>query len=628
MSILSAHHVKKSYGAQDVLLDVTVSLAHDQRVALVGPNGVGKTTLLHLFAGLEELSGGAIHRARNQTIGFLPQHADQLLSDPIELDELMRSVFTQLDRLAEQMRDLERAMADPDQHDAAIEKYSKLVEQFEHAGGYTFETRIHQVLSGVGFDQDDWHKPVNILSGGQKTRALLARLILQAPDVLLLDEPTNHLDVNAVEWLETTLKEYRGAVIVVSHDRYFIDSIADTVWELQSGQIEVYRGNYTQYLIQREERREYQWKEFERQQAVIAKEEEYIRRNIAGQNTRQAQGRRTRLERLRQSNELIDRPEARKAMRLALGTRQRSGDIVLRARDLIIGYQDDRKPLLTCEQLYLYRNQRVAIWGPNGAGKSTFLKTALGQIPPLGGEIELGASIKVGYYAQAHEMLDPNDSVLNAILKVQPMPISKARSLLGSYLFSGDMVDKRICDLSGGERGRVALAVLALQGANVLLLDEPTNHLDLDSQEVLQDVLADFEGTLLLVTHDRYLVDALATHVWAIEGNRIVVYEGNYTQFVAARAAAKARTEIKVESPKPTPISKTKSDKDKADKQRQKRTAELESAITKLEEQLTELTRQIERAKPSDIAALGSQYAKAEREMQALIDEWAGTAAQ
>ena len=623
MSILSAHHVKKSYGAQDVLLDVTVSLAHDQRVALVGPNGVGKTTLLHLFAGLEELSGGAIHRARNQTIGFLPQHADQLLSDPIELYELMRSVFTQLDRLAEQMRDLEHAMAEPDQHDVAIEKYSKLVEQFEHAGGYTFETRIHQVLSGVGFDQDDWHKPVNILSGGQKTRALLARLILQAPDVLLLDEPTNHLDVNAVEWLETTLKEYRGAVIVVSHDRYFIDSIADTVWELQSGQIEVYRGNYTQYLIQREERREFQWKEFERQQAVIAKEEEYIRRNIAGQNTRQAQGRRTRLERLRQSNELIDRPEARKAMRLALGTRQRSGDIVLRARDLVIGYQDDRKPLLTCEQLYLYRNQRVAIWGPNGAGKSTFLKTALGQIPPLGGEIELGASIKVGYYAQAHEMLDPNDSVLNAILKVQPMPISKARGLLGSYLFSGDMVDKRICDLSGGERGRVALAVLALQGANVLLLDEPTNHLDLDSQEVLQDVLADFDGTLLLVTHDRYLVDALATHVWAIEDNQIAVYEGNYTQFVAARAAVKAKAEIKVESPRPAPISKTKSDKDKADKQRQKRAAELEAAITELETHLTELTRQIERAKPGDIAALGSQYAKAEREMQALIDEWA-----
>ncbi len=627
MSVLSAHHVSKSYGAQDVLGDVTIALAHDQRAALVGPNGAGKTTLLHLLAGLEEPSGGAIHRARNQTIGFLPQHADQQLSDPIELDELMRSVFAHLDRLSQQMRDLEHAMADPDQHDAAIEKYSKLVEQFEHAGGYTFETRIQQVLSGIGFDQADWHKPVNIFSGGQKTRALLARLILQSPDVLLLDEPTNHLDVDAVEWLETTLKDYHGAIIVVSHDRYFIDSVADTVWELQVGKIELYRGNYTRYLIQREERHEFQWKEFEKQREFMAKEEEYIRRNIAGQNTRQAQGRRVRLERLRQSKELIQRPETRKSLRLNLGAQQRSGDVVLRARDLVIGYQDDRKPLLTCEQLYLYRNQRVAIWGPNGAGKSTFLKTALGQIPPLSGEIELGASVKVGYYAQAHELLDPTDSVLSAILNVQNMPLSKARSLLGSYLFSGDMVDKRIGDLSGGERGRIALAVLALQGANVLLLDEPTNHLDLDSQEVLQDVLADFDGTLLLVTHDRYLVDALATHVWAIEDNRIVVYEGNYTEFIWQRTAAKAKVEAPIASPRPSHASRAASDKDKADRQRQKRAAELEAAIAQLEARLTELTFQLERATPGDVGALGAEYAKVEKEMQVLIDEWVKIAA-
>jgi ATP-binding cassette subfamily F protein 3 len=312
-------------------------------------------------------------------------------------------------------------------------------------------------------------------------------------------------------------------------------------------------------------------------------------------------------------------------MRWSLGAQPRSGDIVLRARDLVVGYHDDGKPLLKCDRLYLYRNQRVAIWGPNGAGKSTFLKTALGQLPPLSGEIESGASVKVGYYAQAHEMLDPDDSVLNAILKVQTMPVSKARSLLGSYLFSGDMVDKRICDLSGGERGRVALAVLALQGANVLLLDEPTNHLDLDSQEVLQDVLADFEGTLLLVTHDRYLVDALATHVWSIEDSRIVVYEGNYSEFIAQRDAARTRTEARVEPLKPAQTSKTKPDKN--EKERQKRAAELESAIADLEARLNELTFQIERAGPNNIAALGSEYARVEKQMQTLIDEWAGIAA-
>ncbi len=626
MSILTAHHVSKAYGAQDVLRDVTIALAHGQRAALVGPNGVGKTTLLHILAGTEEPSSGAVHRARGQTIGFLPQHADQLLSEPVALFDLLRAVFSQLDGLARQMRDLEHALADPDLHDAALEKYGKIAEQFENAGGYTFELRIQQVLSGVGFDQSDWTRPVNIFSGGQKTRALLARLILQQPDVLLLDEPTNHLDVAAVEWLEATLKDYAGSIIVVSHDRYFIDAIADTVWELKAGGVEAYRGNYTHYLIQREERFERQLKEYEKQQAFIAKEEDYIRRNIAGQNTRQAQGRRTRLERLQQSADLVNRPEARKALRLNLATQQRSGDIVLRAKQLVVGYQDDRKPLLACDQLHLYRNQRVAIWGPNGAGKSTFLKTALGQIPPLKGEIELGASVKVGYYAQAHEMLNPDDSVLNAILKVQNMPVSKARGLLGSYLFSGDMIDKPIGTLSGGERGRVALATLALQGANVLLLDEPTNHLDLDSQEVLQDVLADFEGTLLLVTHDRYLVDALATHIWAIEDNRIVVYEGNYSEFIATRAAAKAKAEAKIEAQKPVqPIIKAKPDK--AEKQRQKRASELEAAISQLETRLTELTHQLEHAKPDQVAALGTEYNRAEQQMQALIDEWAEIAA-
>jgi ATP-binding cassette subfamily F protein 3 len=626
MSILTAHHVSKSFGAHDVLSDITLSLAHGQRAALVGPNGTGKTTLLHILAGMDEPSGGSVHRARGQTIGFLPQHADQELDEATTLHDLMRAVFAHLDRLAQQMRELEVALADPAQHDAALEKYSKIAEQFEHAGGYTIETRIEQVLSGIGFDLSDLTKPVNILSGGQKTRALLARLILIDPDVLLLDEPTNHLDVSAVEWLEATLRDYRGGLILVSHDRYFIDAVADTVWDLQHGQIEAYRGNYTDYLLQRDDRREYQLKEYERQREFIAKEEDYIRRNIAGQNTRQAQGRRTRLERLKKSSDLIKRPETRKSMRFNLSTQPRSGDIVLRARNLLIGYPDDRKVLLACDQLFLYRNQRVAIWGPNGAGKSTFLKTVLGQLTPLGGDIELGASVRVGYYAQAHEMLDPNDTVINAILKVQNMPVSKARGLLGSYLFSGDMIDKPVTALSGGERGRVALAVLSLEGANVLLLDEPTNHLDLDSQEVLQDALADFDGTLLLVTHDRYLVDALATHVWAIEDNRIVGYEGNYSEFIAQREEVKFRADAEARTAAQSAKGKGKVAPDKNEKQRQKRIAELEAAIVDHETRLSELSRQLETAKPDKVAALGSEYARLEHEMQALVDEWAEVA--
>src|SRR5512143_1272076 len=360
MSILTAHHVSKSFGAHDVLRDITLSLAHGQRAALVGPNGAGKTTLLHILAGMDEPTDGSVHRARGQTIGFLPQHADQELDEATTLHDLMRSVFAQLDHLAQQMRELEIALADPAQHDAAMGKYSKIAEQFEHAGGYTVETRIEQVLSGIGFDLSDLNKPVNILSGGQKTRALLARLILLDPDVLLLDEPTNHLDVSAVEWLEATLRDYRGGLILVSHDRYFIDAVADTVWEVQTGELEAYRGNYTDYLLQRDEQHERQLKEYERQKEFSAKQQDYIRRNIAGQNTRQAQGRRTRLERLRASSELVKRPESRQAMKLKLSSDRRSGDIVLRAKNLVIGYEDDRKPLLTCDELFLYRSQRVA----------------------------------------------------------------------------------------------------------------------------------------------------------------------------------------------------------------------------------------------------------------------------
>jgi ATP-binding cassette subfamily F protein 3 len=621
MSILTAHHIQKSFGAFDVLSDVTLALARGQRVALVGPNGAGKTTLLRILAGLEESSGGAVHRARGLSIGFLPQHADAELGGEESLWDTLRAVFADLEARAAQLRDLEHAMADPQQRDAVMEKYSRLVEQFELDGGYTYETRIKQVLSGVGFGEDDYHKPVNILSGGQKTRALLARLILQSPHLLLLDEPTNHLDVSAVEWLEATLKDYAGAIVVVAHDRYFLDAVVNAVWDLDQGTIEDYPGNYTRYLTLRAERRERQRKDYERQQAVIAKEEDYIRRNMAGQNTRQAQGRLKRLNRL----ERLTQPRQRKSMKFNLAANLRSGDIVLRAHDLIVGYLDDRKPLVRCPHLALYRGQRAALWGPNGAGKTTFLKTALGEIPPLGGEVEFGASIHVGYFTQTQDMLDPNDSILDAILAVENMPLSKARGLLGRYLFSGDDAGKRIGDLSGGERARVALAILALRGANVLLLDEPTNHLDLDSQEILQDVLNDFAGTLILVSHDRYLVDALATHVWAIEDGALVAYEGNYTDYLAQRVE-KEREQGKVARGVVTKARAAKATQD-GERQRQKRIAELETEITLLETRVAELSRQIETAAPGKVGELGEEYIRVEQELHRRLDEWSKMAA-
>ncbi|HLF25545.1 MAG TPA: ABC-F family ATP-binding cassette domain-containing protein [Anaerolineae bacterium] len=621
MSILTAHHIQKSFGAFDVLLDVSLSLARGQRAALVGPNGAGKTTLLHLLAGVEEASGGAVHRARGLSIGFLPQHAEAELSGETSLWDTLRAVFTDLESRAEQLRQLEHAMADPAQHAAVMDKYSRLLEQFELDGGYTYETRIRQTLSGVGFSEEDYAKPVGLLSGGQKTRALLARLILQSPDLLLLDEPTNHLDVGAVEWLEATLKEYPGSLIVVAHDRYFLDAVVNHVWELDQGRLEAYPGNYSKYLVLREERREQQLKAYERQQAFITKEEEYIRRNMAGQNTRQAQGRLKRLNRL----EREVRPHERKALRVNLKTDLRAGDIVLRAHDVVVGYQDDRKPLLNCKQLQLFRGQRAALWGPNGTGKTTFLKTVLGELPPLEGEVELGASIHVGYLAQTQEALSANDSILDVILAVENMPVTQARGLLGRYLFSGDDAFKRIGALSGGERARVALAILALQGANVLLLDEPTNHLDLDAQEILQEVLSDFAGTLLLVSHDRYLVDALATHVWAIEDKALIVYEGNYTDYAAQRVE-KERKQGRAIKGAITKVREAKAAQDE-ERKRQKRAAELETAITLLETRIAELTRQIETAAPDKIGALGEEYTRVEHALHQRLNEWAEIAA-
>jgi ATP-binding cassette subfamily F protein 3 len=529
----------------------------------------------------------------------------------------MRAVFAELEARAAQLRALELAMAEPGEREAAMGKYSRLHAQFELDGGYTYETRIKQVLGGVGFGEEDYARPVNILSGGQMTRALLARLILQSPDLLLLDEPTNHLDVDAVEWLEATLNDYPGATVIVAHDRYFLDAVVSTVWDLERGIVEEYPGNYSKYLTLRQERRERRAQGYQRQQEFIAKEQEYIRRNMAGQNTRQAQGRLKRLNRL----ERLEQPRERKTMRLNLKTELRSGDIVLRAHGLSVGYPDDRKPLVRCEELLLLRGQRAALWGPNGAGKTTFLRTVLGEIPPLTGEVELGASISVGYVAQAQDALDPHDSILDALLAVENMPVSKARGLLGRYLFSGDDVFKRIGDLSGGERARVALAILALQGANVLLLDEPTNHLDLESQEILQDVLSDFAGTMILVSHDRYLVDALATHVWAIEGGALVRHEGNYTDYAAHRAA-RGRAQGKPARGGVTRAHAAKAVQDE-ERKRQKRVAELETEITVLETRIAELSRQIDKAPPDKVGSLGEEFTRVERDLHRRLDEWA-----
>ncbi|MCD6290718.1 MAG: ABC-F family ATP-binding cassette domain-containing protein, partial [Anaerolineae bacterium] len=537
MSLLVASDLAKSYGALDVFDGVNVRIEHGDRIGLVGANGQGKTTLLKLLAGLEPPTGGTVTLARALRIGYLPQNPPQ--ADNRTLYESLLDVFQPLRAQGEALRALERRMEqthDKTQLEQLLARYGELQARFELAGGYEYETRTRQVLSGLGFDRSEYDKPLAHLSGGQRTRALLARLLLEEPDLLLLDEPTNHLDLQAVEWLEETLVQWKGALVVVAHDRYFLDKVITRVWEMNHGRVETYRGNYSQYVVQRAERREHLRREWERQQAYIARTEDFVRRYMAGQRSKEARGRLRRLERFKRE-QAVERPLEERRIRLDITTKIRSGDLVLATRGLVVGYRPE-DPLFRCPDLEIRRGDVVALIGPNGAGKTTFVRTILGEIPPLSGMIRLGASVKIGYLAQTRADLSPQQTVLDALLEVAPrMTVEQARHFLARFLFTGDEVFQTIETLSGGQRSRVALARLSVRGANFLILDEPTNYLDLESQEILQEVLAEFPGTILLVTHDRYLVEALATNVWLLEGGELRAYKGGYTEYLAQRAA-------------------------------------------------------------------------------------------
>jgi ATP-binding cassette subfamily F protein 3 len=641
MAILNAQNVSRYFGATPILEGITVDIPHGAKIALVGPNGVGKTTLLHILIGQDMPTDGEVHSKRGLQIGYLPQHP-RLSGERVLWDEML-DAFADLRRQEQRLNNLEHDLADPDkadQQDEILQRYGRLQEAFEDAGGYTYEIEIKRVLTGLSFDEEDYQRPLGQLSGGQMTRALLARLLLEAPDLLVLDEPTNHLDIAAIEWLEGYLKNWEGALLIVSHDRYFMDSVVDTIWDMQDGDIEVYRGNYSHYAIQREERYERLLKEYEAQQEFIKKEEDYIRRNIAGQNTRQAQGRRKRLERLmsgtdRHNRELADkwlikRPRRRQTFHMKMQA-GRTGNQVLRTRNLAIGYSDAPAPLLHVPDILLMRGEVAAIIGPNGSGKSTFLKTIQGILPQLEGEVEWGARVKLGYFAQGHEDLNPENTVLDELLGVKNLLLSEARNYLATYLFQGDDVHRSVSTLSGGERGRLALAKLALSGANVLLLDEPSNHLDMPSQEILQNVLADYNGTILLVSHDRYLIDALASQIWNIQPGEMTIFEGNYKAFAAEREAQRARaeqakTEAQEAQQQEENMVPDKPSHGLSPGQLQKRLAKLEDEVHTLEAQLEALGQQLTDASNAgnieEVSKLGQQYNEIENALHQKMTEW------
>ncbi|MEZ0396745.1 MAG: ribosomal protection-like ABC-F family protein [Anaerolineales bacterium] len=663
MSLLAVSNLSKSFGAVDLFTGVSFSVARGARLALVGPNGVGKTTLLRILLGLEEPSGGTVTRAKNLRLGYLPQEAEFEMEGTVW--DACLAPFADLRARQEELHRLEAEMAAGGRVETTLERYGKLQEQFERQGGYTYTTRIHQVLTGLGFAPADFHLPLEHLSGGQRTRAYLARLLLSDPDLLLLDEPTNHLDIAAVEWLEGYLAQWSGAALVVSHDRYFLDAVCNGLLEMTPAGLEYYPGNYTAYLHERQARAERRQEIFEAEKEKLLKEVEYIKKNISGQNVSQAKGRLRRLSRIVQAIEQIGfeaaisqswaetagevtiatsplgveeaerrvralRSPVRTLPRLHLNLRAhgRSGELVLRTRDLQIGYPG--RLLFAAPDIVLRRGECAALIGPNGAGKTTFLKTILGQIPPLAGEVILGASLQIGYFAQAHEGLRPERTLLAEIESVVPhwLP-GQIRDYLGKFLFSGDDVYKTVAMISGGERGRLALAKLALQETNLLLLDEPTNHLDIPSQEVLQAVLDDYRGTILLVTHDRYLIDALATQIWEIDPDEtsLDIFEGTYSQRKEERerlAALRAVETASALQAATRPRRRQTSEQVKAERRRVARLQELENKIAALEAELATLGARLENppADPARVAQLGRDYARLQHEMDVLLNEW------
>ncbi|MBE0670163.1 MAG: ABC-F family ATP-binding cassette domain-containing protein, partial [Anaerolineales bacterium] len=664
MSLITVSSLSKSYGPTDIFSGISFTVSKGARMAIVGPNGIGKTSLMRILVGADEATSGTVSRSRGVRIGYLSQEADFKMSGT--LWDACESVFDHFKVEQEELHRLESLMSDPAKVEEVMERYGKLQEDFERRGGYTYMTKIRQVLTGLGFSEADYQLDLEHLSGGQRTRGFLARLLLEDPDLLLLDEPTNHLDIAAVEWLEGYLSQWEGAAIIISHDRFFLDKASNMVLEMFPGTTEMYRGNYSAYLKQRAERMERRQEVFESEKEKLQKEMEYIRKNVAGQNVLQAKGKLKRLSRIIQAIEQIGMEAALSQkwsetagevsvttsilsveeagrrinalqspvrqlpnLHLRLSQASRSGDMVIRTENLKVGFSD--KFLFSSPNIDLRRGDCAALIGPNGAGKSTFLKTILGQIPPLAGTVTLGESLHIGYFAQAHESLDPKKSVIDEIMHATGWLPQKAREYLGKYLFSGDDAFKMVSMLSGGERGRLALAKLALQDTNLLLLDEPTNHLDIPSQEILEAVLDDYEGTILLVTHDRYLVDAIATQIWEIDTDEsnLIIFKGIYSQLkeerekdLARRAATQAEREEE-EARKKTPV-KAKAGNTQEQRRKVAKKQELENKIARLETQLSEISEQLANP-PKDagvVIRLAKEYDQVQKEMDEKLAEW------
>jgi ATP-binding cassette subfamily F protein 3 len=648
--------VEKSYGAQDVLRGASLQINPGEHVGLVGRNGAGKTTIFRLITQEETPDSGEIVRARTLKLGLLAQHVHFEAGSTVHESAL--AAFGHLQQIEHEMHELEHRMAEAGGDlEKVLSRYSDLQHEFEREGGFEYSAKAEAILQGLGFDRDTWQMATEKLSGGQQNRLGLARLLLSDPDVLLLDEPTNHLDVGAVEWLEEFLQSYASAFVIISHDRYFLDRACRRIIEVEAGRTASYNGNYSGYLVEREERREIQQRAFDNQQRLIAKTEEFIRKNLAGQKTKQAKSRRTKLARLERVDAVrVDQG----AGNFRLQDVERAGTHVLTITEGSVGYPG--KLLADNISLILRRGECLGVIGPNGSGKTTFLRTILEKIPPLSGEIRWGSKVQIGYYAQQLEDLDDRNEVIMELRRVAPATASSGelRSFLARFLFVGDDVYKHVGDLSGGEKGRLSLAKLIYSRVNVLVLDEPTNHLDIPSREALEEALDAYDGTIITISHDRYFLDRVATQILALDGEgHAEHYNGDYTEYHDWKAARSGPATVS-EPPAVGGLSFQRRDSARSNKpaseagpsgrahrsrakdnaaltgsdgstrvrviKKPRDSAAIEAEIAKLEKRLAELTDEM--AKPEvarDITKLvkaNEDYEQTETRLAELLDEW------
>ncbi len=599
--LLQVQQVTRRFGAETLFADVNMDIPDNGRVALVGRNGAGKSTLIRIIAGIDAPDEGQIVTRKKLTMGYLAQ--DTGLDSNKSIWEEMASVFAALQAQENQLHELEAQMSDPDiiadteQFEQVTTTYDRLQSDFKAKNGYGYRAEIRGVLHGFGFNEPDYDRSVNELSGGQKTQLALAKLLLEKRDLLILDEPTNHLDVETLTWLEGYIQSYKGALLIVSHDRYFLDRIVNEVYDMSSGTLTHYHGNYSNYVDQKAAKLKREWKEYDKQQAKISKLEDFVNRNIVrASTTKRAQARRKQLAKM----DRVDRPEgADKVAHFEFVPKKESGNIVLTTTDLAIGYTPDNI-LAQPVNLDVNKHQAIAIVGPNGVGKSTLLKTILGKIPAVKGEVRFGTGVETGYYDQEQKSLHGEKTVLSELWDDHPTtPEGDIRTILGSFLFTGEDVDKMVHSLSGGEKARLLLTKLAMRHDNFLILDEPTNHLDIDSRQVLENTLNDFEGTVLFVSHDRYFINQVATSVVELSAAGSELYLGDYDYYIdkkeeqEALAAQKAAEEAEAAGKlldAPTSTTSQNKQQYQQSKDQQKKERKLSRQADALEQQLTELS--------------------------------------